>query len=247
MKTFSKILLTVPAVLIALVGFAQPPANQQQKDPSYDPKAKAILDEVSKTAKAYTSITANFTVTTKSAKGDLLTKNGTVVMKGSKYKITIDNKVKGVVKKEEYYNDGKTIWTYSEKDNEVTIDCAPEPGKKKDNAISPTDLFTIHEKGFKYSFIKEETQSGKLMQLIDLVPEKPEQKNYHRIRLTIDKTKKQIVKIELFHKDQSTTTYAITLMTPNLDVTDATFQFDKKAHTGVSEIDIRDEGCGGTN
>jgi outer membrane lipoprotein-sorting protein len=240
MKTLSKILLAIPATILAVNCYAQPPA---QKDPNYDPKAKTILDEVSKTAKAYTSITAEFTITMKNAKGDVTdTKNGSLVMKSGKYKIVIDNKVKGVVKKEEYYNDGKSTWVFSEKDNEVTIDCAPDPNaKRNENTISPNDIFTIHEKGFKYRFIKEEVQNGKAVQLIDLTPEKPEKKNYHTVKLTIDKTKKQIISVVFVNKDQSTTTYTVKSLTPNLDVTDATFQFDKKIHAGVSEVDLRED------
>lgn len=60
---------------------------------------------------------------------------------------------------------------------------------KNENSISPNDLFTIHEKGFKYKFIKEETQSGKVVQLIDLYPEKADKKNYSIVKVTIDKLK----------------------------------------------------------
>ncbi|CAN5163829.1 hypothetical protein BH09BAC5_BH09BAC5_17410 [soil metagenome] len=234
MNTFKKITLSIPALLIAVIAFAQP------SDPNYDPKAKAILDEVSKTAKAYSTISATFSITIKQANGTSDVKNGSVVMKSGKYKITLENKVKDVVKKEEYYNDGKTTWVYIEKDNEVTIDNAPDPAKKKsDNSISPNDIFTIHEKGFKYTFIKEETQNGKVMQIINLVPENPDKKNYHTVKLTIDKVKKQIVNVVFMNKDGSSTTYNVKTFTPNNEVPDTTFQFDKKLHPGVSEIDMR--------
>lgn len=246
MNTLRKLALALPATMLAVVSFAQP--TTKQADPSYDPKAKVILDDVSKTAKAYSTITATFSISTKKVGGQTDTKNGTVVMKSGKYKIVLDNQVGNAVKKEEYYNDGKTTWVYNEKDNEVTIDCAPAPGTaKNNNAISPNDIFTIHEKGFKYHFVKEETQNGKVVQIIELFPENPAKKNYHTVKLTIDKVKKQIIQVDFTNNDQSHTIYTIKTFTPNLEVPDATFQFDQKARPKVEVIDLRDASCGGTN
>ncbi|CAN5865201.1 hypothetical protein BH11BAC7_BH11BAC7_03530 [soil metagenome] len=236
MNFLRKLSLAVPALLISVMAIAQP------TDPNYDPKAKAILDEVSKTAKAYLTISATFSITIKDASNKTDVKNGSIIMKSGKYKIVLDNKVKDVVKKEEYYNDGKTTWVYIEKDKEVTIDNAPDPAKKKaENSISPNDIFTIHEKGFKYTFIKEETQNGKVVQIINLIPEKPDKKNYHTVKLTIDKAKKQIINVVFMNKDGSTITYNVKTFTPNTVIPDTTFQFDMKAHPGTTVINMKDE------
>lgn len=241
MKTPSFISGLAIAAMIALpaAGFAQ-----AKTGPDYDPKAKTILDGVSATAKAYSSITATFTISTEKPGGVKESKNGTVILKGNMYKITLENKnSKGAICKEEYYNDGTTMWVYNECDKECTIDNAPDPAKKKnENTISPTEIFTFHEKGFKYKFIKEETQTGgKVVQMIDLYPEVPDKKPYHTVKLTIDKVKKQIISIVLMNKDGSKTTYTVNTFTPNTAYTDATFKFDKATHPGVSIIDMRDE------
>ncbi|HLG02754.1 MAG TPA: outer membrane lipoprotein carrier protein LolA [Bacteroidia bacterium] len=244
MITPRKFLFTIAAIFFALNSFAQPPAAKQV-DPNYDNKAKTILDDVSKTAKSYSSITASFSISLKKANGTPDVKNGSIIMKSGRYKILLENVIKGVSKKEEYFNDGITTWVFSEKDKEVTVDCAPDPNaRKNENSISPNDIFTIHEKGFKYKFVKEETLNGKVVQVIDLFPEKPDKKNYHTVKLTIDKLKKQIITVIFMHKDQSTTTYSIKTLSPNLEVTDASFQFDAKSHPGVSVVDLRpEEGC----
>lgn len=236
MNSLKKISLAIPAFFLSAMAFAQP------VDPNYDPKAKLILDEVSKTAKAYSSISATFSITIKPVTGTAEVKTGSVIMKSGKYKITLDNKVKDAIKKEEYYNDGKTTWVYIEKDKEVTIDHAPDPTKKKaENSISVNDIFTIHEKGFKYTFVKEETQNGKVVQIINLFPDKPDKKNYHTIKLTIDKTKKQIINIVQLNRDGSSITYNVKTFTPNTVVPDNTFQFDMKVHPGVIVIDMRED------
>jgi outer membrane lipoprotein carrier protein len=241
MKTHSLISGFAFAALIALpvASFAQ-----VKTGPDYDPKAKTILDGVSATAKAYSSITATFTISTEKPGGVKETKTGSVILKGNMYKISLDNKnAKGVAYKEEYYNDGTTMWVYNENDKECTEDYAPDPAKKKnDNVISPTEIFTFHEKGFKYKFIKEETQTGgKVVQLIDLYPEVPDKKTYHTVKLTIDKVKKQIISIVLMNKDGSKTTYTVNTFTPNTVYTDATFKFDKTKHPGVSIINMKEE------
>lgn len=241
MKTHSIISGLVFAAMLALptASFAQPKTG-----PDYDPKAKTILDGVSATAKAYTSITATFTISTEKPGGVKESKTGTVILKGKMYKITLNNiNSKGKAYKEEYYNDGTTVWVYNENDNECTVDNAPDPAaKKNENTISPTEIFTFHEKGFKYKFIKEETQSGgKVVQMIDLYPEQADKKPYHTVKLTIDKVKKQIVSIVLMNKDGSKTTYTVNTFTPNTVYTDATFKFDQAAHPGVTMIDLREE------
>ena len=144
MNIFASRIITLALVLSGGLLVAQAPAKT---GPDYDPKAKTILDGVSATAKSYNSITATFSITMEKPGAAKEVKNGTVVLKGSMYKITLENKdAKNVVTKEEYYNDGKNTWVYSEKDKEVTKDC-PDPNKKKnENQISPSEIFTFHEK-----------------------------------------------------------------------------------------------------
>lgn len=231
--------VAVAAIVFPALLIAQTPAKT---GPGYDPKAKTILDGVSATAKAYQTITATFTIAMEKPGAAKETKEGTVVLKGNMYKVTLENKVKDKVYHEEYYNDGKTMWVYSEKDKEVTIDHAPDPAKKKnENQISPSEIFTIHEKGFKYSFVKEETQNGKVVQLVNLIPEQPDKKNYHTVKLTIDKVKKQIISVVFLNKDGSKTTYTVKTFVPNTVYADTTFKYDAKTHPGVTVIDMRDE------
>ncbi len=240
MKAHSIISGLALAAMIALPASA---FAQTKTGPDYDPKAKTILDGVSATAKAYSSITANFTITTEKPGGVKESKTGTVILKGKMYKIILNSKNSaGKDYKEEYYNDGTTMWTYNGNDNECQIDAAPDPAKKKnENTISPTEIFTFHEKGFKYTFVDEKTEGGVVVQNVKLIPENPDKKNYHTIKLKIDKVKKQIISITQLNKDGSTTTYTVNTFTPNTVYTDATFKFDKTKYPGCTCVDLRDE------
>jgi outer membrane lipoprotein-sorting protein len=79
------------------------------------------------------------------------------------------------------------------------------------------------------------------VQLVNLVPEQPDKKNYHTVKLTIDKVKKQIISVVFLNKDGSKTTYTVKTFVPNTVYTDATFKYDTKTHPGVTVIDMRDE------
>ncbi len=79
-----------------------------------DPKAKAILDDLSKTTKAYKTITADYayTIFNKEKKQtDKLT--GKVQVKGSKFKLVIPGNI--------IVCDGKTIWSHNKDAAEVNI------------------------------------------------------------------------------------------------------------------------------
>lgn len=219
-KTFA--LVTAVAAAPALFAQTAPTVN--------DPAAKTILDDLSKTTKAYTTIKADFTVlTVKPNKGGTETQDGSIQLKDKKYKVTL--------KGDEIINDGTTSWNYSKNTNEVTIDNA----KAKPGKMTPDQLFNFYEKEFKYKYIKEEMQSGSPMQIIELYPIKPDGKTYTIVKLTIDKNKKQVKSAEFKNRDGSTTTYTIKTFVPNGTMDDTIFQFDKKAHVGVKEVNLKDD------
>lgn len=232
--------LTLTALLFAGTIAAQQPVP----DPTVnDPKAKAILDEVSKKAKAYTTVKATFSIIIEGADKSKQTQEGELVFKGQKYKVTMKQKSKGKDGKEketveEYISDTKTSWNYSEKNKEVTIDHAKTTTK---DGFSVNDIFTLHEKGFKYKFDKEEKKGTQTLEWINLFPLKPEAKKYHTVKLAVDKATNQIVTVIFQNKDGSKITYNVKSMTPNTDVPDSTFNFDQKAHPGTNVVDLRDD------
>jgi outer membrane lipoprotein carrier protein len=132
MKTF----LTVSAFLLGGLVMAQ----------EQDPKAKAILDELSKKAKGYTSIQIDFTMkVTNKTEGTNETIKGTATSKGTKYSVDLG--------KQKILCDGVKIWTILTKEKEVSEETVED--SNNDN-LNPTKMLNIWEKGFKYRFIKEE-------------------------------------------------------------------------------------------
>ena len=199
------------------------------KAQEHDPKAKAILDELSKKTKTYASIKAEFAITVEDRDKKKETQNGNIQIKGNKYKLEI--------KGQEVISDGKTTWTYLKDANEVQVN---NVDLNSTDAINPSNIFTVYEKGYKYKFDKEEAVKGITIQTINLYPENPEKKKYHTVKLMVDKTKKQITGIKMLMKDGSVNSYEIKKFTTNTEMNDALFTFDPKAHPGAEVVDLRE-------
>ena len=195
-----------------------------------DPKAKGILDELSKTTKLYKTISAdyNYTIFNKEKKQtDKL--SGKIMVKGQKFKLLIPGNV--------IVCDGKTIWNHNKDAQEVTI---KNFDANNEDQLNPSKIFTLYETGYKYKYDKEEKVGNALCHVIDLYPAvKPEKKKFHTIKLYVDKTKKQVAQLKMMMKDGGTQVYEIKSFKPNADIADATFTFDTKAFKPDQIIDER--------
>jgi outer membrane lipoprotein-sorting protein len=105
-------------------------------------------------------------------------------------------------------------------------------------SFNPAQIFTLYEKGYKYVYNGDEKVDGKLYEVIDLTPD-DSQKTFFKVRLSIDKVKKQLYSALIFDKNGSRYTYTIRSFTPNVKVPDNLFTFDKKDHPGIELVDLR--------
>ena len=217
---------------LLFASFALSVSAQQMPKETVDAKAKAILDELSKKTKSYTTIKAEFSIVVTGAdKKEKENSSGALSLKGTKYKLD--------VKGQNIYCDGKNQWTYIKESNEVQINNAPDPAKT-DN-ITPVNIFTLYEKGFKSVYFSEETVGTAKCDVIDLYPIDPKGKKYHRVTLYIDKTKKQVVQVKIFSKaDQSVTTITVKSFITNTEMADASFTFNEKDFPSVEVVDLRE-------
>jgi outer membrane lipoprotein carrier protein len=196
-----------------------------------DPKAKAILDDLSKITKSYKTITSDyvFTILNKDKK-QTEKQTGKVQVKGSKFKLEIPGNT--------IVCDGKTIWAHNKDANEVTI--KNFDGTNEDQ-LNPSKIFTMYETGYKYKYDSEEKVGTTTCNVITLFPSvKPEKKKFHTIKLYVDKVKKQVSKMVMLMKDGSTQSYDIKSFKPNLEISDNVFVFDTKPFKADQITDERD-------
>jgi outer membrane lipoprotein-sorting protein len=201
-----------------------------------DVDAKKILNQVSAKYRSYNVVKADFTFTYEDKQASTKdSQSGTLISrsKNNKYRVTIyspDN----ASTEQEIISDGKNQWTYIKKDKEVELSDVDNSSE----SLNPAQIFTIYEKGYKYVYNGDEKIDGKSYQVIDLTPE-DEKKPFFKIRLSIDKAKKQIYSAMIFDKNGSRYTYIVRTFMPNVKVPDNTFTFDKKDHPGVELVDLR--------
>ncbi len=212
-----KIIFSAIAILIAI--------NLNAQD---NTKAKAILDAVVAQTKTYSTIEISFSYTMENKTKKIKeTKTGIASMKGDKFWLDFSG--------QQIISDGKTVWTYIKDNNEVQIN---NNDPKDDQSLNPAKLLTSYDKSFTPKFVKEETRGAVVYQIIDLTPLKA--RSYIKMRLEIDKAKKQIVNSIVYDKNGSTVyTYTVTKFTTNKAIAETKFTFNAKDHPGVEVIDLR--------
>jgi outer membrane lipoprotein-sorting protein len=193
----------------------------------YDPKALETLDAMSKKYKAIPAFEANFSYTLTNDVDNINEEfNGKITVKGDKYRLSLSE--------QEVINNGTTLWTYLPEAQEVNIDNY-DPNSED---VNPSKIFDIYKKGFKYLYLKDETEGGVLCEVIDLVPEKKDAQ-YFKIRMNIAKKDKSVKSWTMFDKGGNRYKYTITKFNPDVRVDDAFFTYDPKQHPGVEVIDLR--------
>ncbi|TXH53214.1 MAG: outer membrane lipoprotein carrier protein LolA [Bacteroidia bacterium] len=193
-----------------------------------DPKAKAVLDNVSKKVKTLKTLKANFSITItggKNAKPQ--TKTGNVSMKGDKYYVSLSG--------QEIYCDTKTIWTYMKESNEVQISSF-DPSE---NSFTPSKLFTnFYDKEYSYKYAGEQKVGGKTVEVIHLTPTS-KSKQYSKVELMIDKAQNVVAGGKMYEKNGNVYQYKVTNYVPNPTIADNIFIFNSKKYPGVEIVDLR--------
>jgi outer membrane lipoprotein-sorting protein len=194
-----------------------------------DARSKAIVDKLMTQAKAWTSFEADFSSRLQNTKDKLDVKQeGNMKVKGKKFRLVLD--------KNTIINDGVTLYTYNKDANEVSLN---DP-KEMDQDLDPSTLFTQYEKGFKSQFVEEKADAaGVMTQVVKLFPLDPAKKPFHTVVLTVDKAKTLPRSIQVLYKDGNVVTYTLKKFTPNVELADVLFTFDKSKYPGVEENDMR--------
>jgi outer membrane lipoprotein carrier protein len=186
-------------------------------------KAKKILDELSLETKTFKTVTIDFKLSIKGSEVNS-SSSGKAYTKGkSFYYETEDRKV---------FGDGSIVWTYLVDENECYIDNLDDV----DGGINPSELLNIWEKNFKYLYSKE-VSTG--VHEIKLFPIDTKKSKYHTVVLTVDSVKKRINKVIIKTNDNVMIQFTISNLTPNTDIPDDTFKWNKAKFKGVTEIDNR--------
>lgn len=193
-----------------------------------DPAAKVILDGVSAKFRTFTTVQASFSYIVENAAGkQLSSKNGTIKMKGTKYRVSFVG--------QEIFCNGTTVWNYDKSANEVTISKLDASS----GMITPQKLFTnFYDKDFRYLLNGEKKINGKTIQEIEMTPI-DKSKPFHKVYLQVDKSAKTIFSTKVLENAGNRYIYTVTSLKTNSPIADSEFVFDKSKYPGVDEVDLR--------
>jgi len=183
-----------------------------------DPAAKKVLDAVGAKVKASKGISANFTLSSITAKGKPNgTQTASVQMKAEKY-----NLKQG---KTETICDGVSVYRF---DGEKTITkSSVEEGSQTLQKL----LAGAYDKDFTYQLISSKGAFYELeMKPID------NRKNFQKVNLFIDKAKSTFSKARILDKSNNITEVKMSNLNLNAKVPDALFIFDKNKYPKDVEI-----------
>ena len=211
-----KIIVILIMLNLTVVGIAQ----------KTDGGANAIMQELDTKYKGFTTMKINYTYKAEKEKKTLSALSGVALIKGDKYYITFDDQV--------FYCDGTTMWNYQKSTNEVSIYDYEE---SDDDALNPAKMLATWSKEFTAKFIREDKEKNRAVQIIDLTPKKGQ--SYYKIRIVVDKEKKEIVRTSIYEKDNTIYTYYFDTFTTNTTMDDNTFKFNKSKYPGVEVNDMR--------
>lgn len=202
-----KRLIIVCLMLFTSMSFAQ------------DEEAKSLLNTVSKKVKSYDNISIDFKYVLQNIAENVRQETrGDVIIQGDKYVLNI----LGITR---IYN-GKTLYTISPEDEEVTISTEISDD---DSSITPSKMLSFYEEGYTYKMDIVQNVQGRKIQYVKLTPidTNSELKN---ILLGIDAKTKHIYNLIQTGKDGIKTTLTVNSFKTNEPLSKTLFTFDENKY-----------------
>jgi len=219
------LLSTVSMGLFAQKSLGQAKSGSADKS---DAKSIAILNKVNSKYASYKSMQLDLKVTIEDGK---LKEEipGKVSVQGNKFRI--DSKDQLII------SDGKTNWIYLKEAKELQIS-NPEPD---DVAMfsSPDKLLKSYQKDFISAYGGTVNYSGKIVDMIEFKP-KDRNSEYSKIRVYIDKTSMNVLKIKIFDKSNIHYSIEIKKFVKNPSLSESHFKFDESTVSKENIIRLND-------
>ncbi|WP_431107241.1 LolA family protein [Winogradskyella poriferorum] len=213
-----KRLLILAFITLGFTGFAQ-----------NDSKAETLLNEVSNKIKSYKNISIDFKYELNNVNEENMSQEtrGDVVIEGEKYKLNI----LGVTR----IFDGKTLYTISPEDEEVTIS---SDNSDDESTISPSDMLSFYEDGYTYKMDIVQNVKGRKIQYVKLNPMDTNSEIKH-VLLGIDATTKHIYNLIEVGKNGTKTTLTVNSFQTDQPISKTLFTFDESKYADyyINRID----------
>ncbi len=224
MKRILLSLLTT--TMVTTLAFAQEYTNADDSDPA----AKAVLDQVKKKYESYETVEVNFSLDIEFPEEPLISQKGQLSRSGDKYYMETNDYTA--------LSDGAAIWFIMKNNKEVQINEVPDEDEDV-GLLSPDAMFTFYEKGdYVYILTNEFMENGKPIQQIEFKP-LDKFSEYSKLRLTVHKKTKDIIRVKAFSKDGTRYTLKVDKVTPNKTLAASLFVFDANKYPDYHVEDLR--------
>lgn len=182
--------------------------------------AKTLLNEVSQKVKSYNNIAIDFKYAlNNSAENIQQETRGDVTMQGDKYKLNI----LGITR----IFDGKSLYTISPEDEEVTISSGSSQGE---GSVTPSKMLSFYEDGFSYKMDIVQNIKGRKIQYVKLTPI-DSNSEVKSILLGIDVQTKHIYNLIETGKNSTKTTLTVNSFKTNEPISKTLFTFDDSKYS----------------
>lgn len=191
-------------------------------------EAKSLLDEVNAKVKSYENISIDFKYVLNNSEENISQETrGSVVMQDEKYVLN----VLGITR----IYDGKTLYSISPEDEEVTIS---SENIEDENTITPSKMLSFYENGYNYSMDIIQNLNGRKIQYIKLLPIDSNSEIKH-VLLGIDIKTKHIYNLIEIGSNNTKTTLTVNSFKTNEPLSKTLFTFDKSKYKDyyINKID----------
>jgi outer membrane lipoprotein-sorting protein len=191
-------------------------------------KAKALLDDVSAKVKSYDNIAIDFKYVLNNSEENIKQETrGDVIMEGDKYVLNI----LGITR----VFDGKTLYSISPEDEEVTIS---SENTEDENTITPSKMLSFYEEGYNYAMDIVQNVKGREIQYIKLTPI-DSNAEITSVLLGIDVRTKHIYNLIETGANNTKTTLTVNSFKTNEPLSKTLFTFDESKYKDyyINKID----------
>lgn len=190
--------------------------------------AKKLLDEVSTKVKSYDNISIDFKYVLVNLEEDINQETrGNVILQGDKYLLNI----LGITR----IFDGKTLFSISPEDEEVTIS---SENSQDENTITPSKMLSFYENGYNNKMDIIQNVNGRKIQYVKLTPIDSNTEINH-VLLGIDINTKHIYNLIEVGSNKTKTTLTVNSFKTNEPLSKTLFTFDKTKYKDyyINKID----------
>jgi len=178
--------------------------------------AKKLLDEVSTKVKSYDNISIDFKYVLVNLEEDINQETrGNVILQGDKYLLNI----LGITR----IFDGKTLYSISPEDEEVTI---TSENSQDENTITPSKMLSFYENGYNYKMDIIQNVNGRKIQYVKLTPIDSNTEINH-VLLGIDINTKHIYNLIEVGSNKTKTTLTVNSFKTNEHISKTLITFEK--------------------